>query len=548
MRSLPLLVACLVAALAGGGLAARPHIVVIVADDLGYNDLGIRNAREHGPRTITPTIDGLISSGITLSSYYTFKICSPSRASTLTGRYPWGAGFYSMNVDNDHTTTNFTLYPQLLAEAGYRTHALGKWDVGYLVRNATATYRGFEDFYGYYGACNSDYWYHTAGNGGSDCTPQGTFNTSIVDWSDSVGSHVGPVDREAANGTYNRHLLSDRAVSIINAHNASESLYMYLAFQNVHEGCSRPDKLGVQAPLATVQLYAKTELDTYKIQGAMLTELDDGVQAVIQALQARSFWENTLLVFVADNGGPLDHSTNAPLRGGKHTFWEGGVRVEAFLAGGILPNSLRNTTWGGMAHASDWYLTLTEGVAGITVDPAQTGGPRPLDGFNLWPSILSQGASPRNEVVHQVNNSYFDEGVSAIRIGDLKLIRGAVGDKRIIGWPERSHVEVPLGKSGAVIEPGTDHVRGTTLPGQVHHKCDPYCLFNVTADISESTDLAHEPGYRSIAQKMSERLDEVGRTGPPNAYIWPDRNKLKEVTRSLCPRILATGTIQPVDW
>ena len=72
--------------------AAPPHIVVIVADDLGRNDLGIRNAHASGPRTLTPAIDKLITEGITLSSYHTFKICSPSRASTLTGRYPWGAG------------------------------------------------------------------------------------------------------------------------------------------------------------------------------------------------------------------------------------------------------------------------------------------------------------------------------------------------------------------------------------------------------------------------------------------------------------------------
>lgn len=120
--------------------------------------------------------------------------------------------------------------------------------------------------------------------------------------------------------------------------------------------------------------------------------------------QSSGLWDDTLLIFVSDNGGPLEHSTNAPLRGGKHTFWEvgaarcpravqrvppvaplrqGGIRVTAFLNGGALPAALAGQTWGGLAHASDWYLTLTEGYAGIAVNASQTGGPRPLDGFNL---------------------------------------------------------------------------------------------------------------------------------------------------------------------
>lgn len=123
----------LLLALAAPASSSNKHIVVIVADDLGRNDLGIRNAHASGPRTVSPNIDALIAGGLTLSSYHTFKICSPSRASTFTGRYPWGAGFYDMNTDNDHTTTNFTLYPRLLQAAGWKTSALGKWDVGFVI-------------------------------------------------------------------------------------------------------------------------------------------------------------------------------------------------------------------------------------------------------------------------------------------------------------------------------------------------------------------------------------------------------------------------------
>ena len=95
-----------------------PHVVFIVGDDVGYSDFGYFNDN----KTITPTIDGLLEKGIFLSDYYTFKICSPSRAAMLTGRYPWGAGFYDMAQDDNHCTTNSTALPQLLKPLGYKTH------------------------------------------------------------------------------------------------------------------------------------------------------------------------------------------------------------------------------------------------------------------------------------------------------------------------------------------------------------------------------------------------------------------------------------------
>ena len=170
--------------------------------------------------------------------------------------------------------------------------------------------------------------------------------------------------------------------------------------------------------------------------------------------------------------------------------------MEAFISGGALPSSLHNTTWDGLLHASDWYLTLTEGVAGVFVNPAMTGGPRPLDGFNAWPAILAGAPSPRTEVIHQVNNSFFDERASSIRVGDFKLLRGIVGDDRIIAWPERVQKMVPVGLSGAVIEHGTDHVRGEGLKLGKDITCIPYCLYNVQTDRAESTDLASDPTYR----------------------------------------------------
>ena len=523
--------------------AAPKHIVVIVADDLGRTDLGARN----GGRTISPSIDALIAEGISLTSYHTFKICSPSRASTLTGRYPFNAGFYDMNSDNDHTTTNFTLYPALLKEAGYATHAWGKWDVGYFVRNATATYRGFDTFFGYYAACTADYWFYSAASGGAPCVPPGTFNYSVQDWADNAGTALSPGDRVGRNGTYNRELLTARATSVIAAHNPTQPLYYYLAWHDIHEACARPDALGLQAPLATVELYNTTVQDAYKVHGAMVTELDKGVGAVVAALKARGMWQDTLVLFTSDNGGPLNHATNFPLRGGKHTFYDGGLRVEAFLSGGALPANLAGTSWDGLAHASDIYLTLTEGYAGVAVDPAKTGGPAPLDGFNLWPAILSGGASPRTEIIHQVNNSFFDEGASALRVGDMKLIRGIIGDNRTLAFPPPGDAPVPLGRTGAVVEPGTDHVRAPALASENGRPCRPFCLFNISADMGEEHDLAHQPRYAALAKALIARLDEVGAAAPPPAYIWTNVSQFYREVKAACPAELAAGALLPID-
>ena len=139
----------------------------------------------------------------------------------------------------------------------------------------------------------------------------------------------------------------------------------------------------------------------YKVAGAMYTELDSGIETVIRALKANKMWDTTVLIFVSDNGGPLDHCTNEPLRGGKHTFFEGGVRVMSFVSGPLIPPARRGTRWSGMAASADWYKTITEGIAGGTV-PENTGY-RPPDALNVWGAIMDGSAGPRTEVVHQVS-------------------------------------------------------------------------------------------------------------------------------------------------
>lgn len=434
----------------------------------------------------------------------------------------------------------------------YRTHAIGKYDIGFAKKECSATFRGFDSFYGYYCACQADYWHHGASGGYPGSCPR-AFDLANNSGADTIDAHY--VDPH--NGTYNRQLFSDEAVRLINAHDPATSFYLYLAFMNVHDGCESanqvgPPKEGKQAPLETVQQhYATTLLDTYKLSGAMYTELDTGVRDVVAALQQRGMWEHTLFVFSSDNGGPLDHCTNAPLRGGKHTFWEGGVRLTAFVSGPLVPAALRGTEFPGLAHAADWYATLFQGLAGGTL-PAST-GTRPPDSVDLWAAITTGGPSPRTEVVLQVENQYFSEGVSAIRVGHMKLIRApgknGPGDCRTVAWPEPGADVVPLGRSGGFVWPnGSNHAYAPSHPGfNGSMICDPYCLFNVTEDIGERRDLQGVPGYHGLGESLLSRLAQHGATGPRPAYIWDNRSEWQQAVGVICEQAGDWGVLQPVD-
>ena len=464
----------------------RPHIVQIVADDLGYHDLGFLN----GGATITPEIDALVADGVRLTDYYTFRVCAPSRAATMTGRYPHNVGFYDMTDDSHHCVhPSFKMLPQLLREQGYRTHATGKWDVGYVEQHCTPTFRGFESFLGYYTACTSDYWYHGAPGGNATESKCGG-----VDFHDSVTGKIAGAPMSGSrsvNGTYDADLFTARATDVIAAHDASESLYLYVAYHNVHDACTADRfALGLHAPKGTVERYPTTKLDTWKVQAAMTTELDYGVGNITAALRAKGMWNDTVLIFMSDNGGPLDHSANFPLRAGKGSEFEGGYRVMSFVASPLLPPAVRGTNFSGMVHSADWYATVFSGIARFP-PPGDT-GMVPADSINQWPALTGANATaPRAEVIHCVqsptfNKSLGDVGVAAARFGKWKLIVGTscTSNRVYQRWPTPGKVPVPFGKSGGVVESGTDHARAPLLPhvrsnGERGIAPDPTCAHGI---------------------------------------------------------------------
>jgi arylsulfatase A-like enzyme len=156
----------------------------------------------------------------------------------------------------------------------------------------------------YYLACEADYWYHDAAGSYSSCAGPDSVTTTPTDLSNNTATKISPA-AAGLNGTYNTRLLANEAARLVTEHDVTTPFFMYLAFMAVHDGCTSKTSpfsgLGKQAPLATVDLYNTTVLDTYKVAGAMYTELDSGVQTVIDALQANGMWDSTVLIFVSDS-------------------------------------------------------------------------------------------------------------------------------------------------------------------------------------------------------------------------------------------------------
>ena len=334
-------------------MANASTILFLVVDDLGTADLGYT-----GSQIRTPTLDALAAGGTVLSSYYVQRACTPTRAALLTGRYPLRYGFQSGVLEPRKAyglPLNETLVPQLLRSAGWATHAIGKWHLGFYRWEHTPTFRGFDSYYGYYTG-GEDYFSHVAFGGGYDLR---------LDGSPRCGAGCSRVLWEA-NGTYSTHLFARRAVDVIRATPTAQKLYLYLATQAVH--CP------AQAPPEYIAPY-KFANPQRNVFAGMLAALDEGIANVSAALRRAGRWEHSLVVVTADNGAPTtgrggaQGGQNWPYRGGKCSAWEGGLRAVSFAHGpalGVRAGAAESASWSIFAAQS----RRSDGRCGVVGDAA----------------------------------------------------------------------------------------------------------------------------------------------------------------------------------
>lgn len=496
----------------------RPHIVFILVDDLGWGDVGFHqpNSRE----ILTPTMDRLAQTqGLILNRHYVHSSCTGTRVSLQSGRLPVHVQT-SLKLPEDPSSgmpRNMTGLAEHLQKAGYRNHYVGKWDVGMATPKHTPFGRGYETSLHYFEHKN-DYWTHTCMQ--SACCPNyGLYKddsqTEIPDfweaprpqyhWNLTLADLWDTLEpARTLNATdYEEFIFLKRMQTIIRNHDPLESLFLFYAPHVAHcplqvpqayldkfqfdddETICRSQTPRILSPNATHD----APFSCRKQYHAMVNLLDDILASIEKELQEAGLWDDTLLVFTSDNGGPTtleeSGSTNFDLRGGKYSDWEGGVRAVAFVSGGYLPLERRGLVLEEPIHIADWYATLPA-LAGVKDldDDSQNGRFPPIDAKNLW-SVLSGAElhSPRQEIPL---SRY------ALIQGDYKLIWNVERLVNQSGW------------TGPVYPNATSSSADVSSIGL---NCSNGCLFNVAEDRGEHVDLAAQMPVR--VQAMKQRLSEL---------------------------------------
>ncbi len=373
--------------------AAPPNILILLADDLGYADLGVQGCTD----IPTPHIDSIAKNGVRCTSGYVSScMCSPSRAGLMTGRSQSRFG-HEINWEGNGPSGGKGLpltektFPQLLKAGGYRTGAVGKWHLGNEPHFHPLA-RGFDEFFGFLGGSH-DY---------------------LTDWrADNLlqrnRATIGATSKTPDDSRYLTTVLGNEAAAFIHR-NKEQPWFLYVPFNAPHT----PQ----QATKVLLARFAHIADETRRNYAAMLAGLDDAVGTVLAQLRADGLEENTLIVFLSDNGGPLERngSLNTPLSGEKGTMFEGGIRVPFLMQ------------WKAKLPAGKIYGRAVSSLDLLPTALAISGTPSPgevaFDGVNIVPFLTGERSGDPHDFLFW-RMKY--RRIWAVRAGDDKIVMQAQG-------------------------------------------------------------------------------------------------------------------------
>ncbi|HAY79858.1 MAG TPA: N-acetylgalactosamine 6-sulfate sulfatase [Planctomycetaceae bacterium] len=375
--------------------AEHPNVVVILVDDLGYGDLSAYGATD----LRSPHVDALISAGMRFDNFYAnCPVCSPTRASLLTGRYPELVGVPGVIRTHPENSWGFldpraVMLPEVLRQTGYDTAIVGKWHLG-LASPSTPNERGFDHFHGYLGDMMDDYYKHR--------------RHGI--------NYMRLNEREIDPAGHATDLFTDWACDYLQQRQANDKpFFLYLAYNAPHTP--------IQPPADWLERVKQREGDIADRRAklvALIEHMDAGIGKVMETLEETQLADKTLVIFSSDNGGQVNvGANNGATRDGKQSMYEGGLRVPTCV---VWPGKVKagsRTTNIGMTM--DLYATICD-AAGIKLDHR-------IDGISILPTLLgkAQDTADRNLFFHRREGGtrYAGLTIQAVRQGDWKLLQNS---------------------------------------------------------------------------------------------------------------------------
>lgn len=406
----------------------RPNIVLLIADDLGYGELGCQG----NPEIPTPNIDAIAAKGVRFTAgYVSAPNCSPSRAGLLTGKFQTRFGYENnpTGPTNEYPEcglpTNQKTMANVLHDSGYATGLIGKWHLG-----GFADYhperRGFDEFFGFIHEGHSyayPAWDNVTSMYRRKALPDGTKgrweNDNVVYYTamghdeppynadNPVVRSSQPVEEES----YLTDAFAREAISFIERRK-DQPFFLEVAFNAVHSP--------MQAKNEDMEKFSEIEDVQRRIFAGMLSSMDQGIGKIIQKLKDLGLEDNTIIIFLSDNGGPTLEltSSNAPLRAGKGSMYEGGIRIPFLMQ------------WNGEIPAGMVYdkPVISLDILPTVAKAAGTEAPAEIDGVDLMPYLTGNNSGQPHESLFWRQN-----GKTALRMGDWKIVSHVL-NKANSGW------------------------------------------------------------------------------------------------------------------